>query len=361
MPAETLERIVGLAEAGATVVFDALPEDVPGYGRLAERRGRLKTSLERLAGPAQGEVRVGRGRVLRGDVLSALANLPVAREAIVDTGAGYIRREHADGHDYFVANLSNQRVDQWVALGVPAAAAVILDPLTGGGGSAGLRQRGGRAEVYLQLAPGESLILRVSNRATSTGAPWINSIPSGQPIDVTGTWQLDFVKGGPVLPPSAARTSLGSWTDLGGEAERFAGTARYRIEFDLAALLGGASRSAPAGWALDLGDVRESARVRLNGEEVATAWSVPFVVRLGNRLRPGRNALELDVTNLAANRIRDMDRRGVPWKIMHEINFVNINYQPFDASTWELTPSGLLGPVRLVPLREAESSAMPGR
>ena len=46
-----------------------------------------------------------------------------------------------------------------------------------------------------------------------------------------------------------------------------------------------------------------------------------------------------------------MDRRKVAWKIMHEINFVNINYRPFDASGWELTPSGLLGPVRLVPLR----------
>jgi len=36
---------------------------------------------------------------------------------------------------------------------------------------------------------------------------------------------------------------------------------------------------------------------------------------------------------------------------MNEINFVNINYKPFDASNWPLTPSGLLGPITLVPLR----------
>ena len=161
-----------------------------------------------------------------------------------------------------------------------------------------------------------------------------------------------------------SRTELGSWTDLGGEAQRFAGTARYRLEFDLPPSFGAPgpatvnrrlrTRSPPPrrdAWALDLGDVRESARVRLNGEDVATAWSVPFVVRLGNRLKPGRNVLELEVTNLAANRIRDMDRRGVQWKIMRDINFVNINYRPFDASKWELKPSGLLGPVRLMPLR----------
>ena len=61
--------------------------------------------------------------------------------------------------------------------------------------------------------------------------------------------------------------------------------------------------------------------------------------------------LELEVTNLAANRIRDLDRRQVLWKVMREINFVNINYKPFDASGWPLQPSGLLGPVTLTPLR----------
>jgi len=106
---------------------------------------------------------------------------------------------------------------------------------------------------------------------------------------------------------------------------------------------------------VDLGDVRESARVRLNGVEIATAWSLPFHVRIGPQLKPGRNVLELEVTNLAANRIRDLDRRGVSWKIMREINFVNINYRPFDASNWPLTPSGLLGPVTLTPLRLSPS------
>jgi len=48
-----------------------------------------------------------------------------------------------------------------------------------------------------------------------------------------------------------------------------------------------------------------------------------------------------------------MDRRGEVWKIFYNTNFVNINYRPFDASDWLLMPSGLLGPVRLVPTRTA--------
>jgi hypothetical protein len=67
-------------------------------------------------------------------------------------------------------------------------------------------------------------------------------------------------------------------------------------------------------------------------------------------VRPGRNTLAIEVTNLAANRIRDLEQKGVAWKNFHEINFVNIGYKPFDAADWPLQPSGLLGPVRIVPL-----------
>ena len=92
----------------------------------------------------------------------------------------------------------------------------------------------------------------------------------------------------------------------------------------------------------------------LNGIEIGTAWSLPFRLRVGAQLKPGRNVLEIEVTNLAANRIRDLDRRGVDWKIMHEINFVDIHYKPFNAANWPLAPSGLLGPVTLTPLRNLD-------
>jgi hypothetical protein len=37
------------------------------------------------------------------------------------------------------------------------------------------------------------------------------------------------------------------------------------------------------------------------------------------------------------------------WRKFYEINFVNINYDKFDASSWPAMDSGLLGPVHLVP------------
>ena len=100
---------------------------------------------------------------------------------------------------------------------------------------------------------------------------------------------------------------------------------------------------------LDLGKVCESARVRLNGRNIGTLFSVPFKVAVGQFLREGRNTLELEVTNLSANRIADMDRRRIYWKKFYRTNFVNLRYEQFDASNWPLMDSGLLGPVRLIP------------
>jgi hypothetical protein len=351
MPVETLRRIVTLARGGATIRFYGLPEDVPGLGRLAERRAEFQQLLDEARGLAakrgstlQVAAPDPAGAVARGELPAALG---VAREPVAATGLGFVRRARPDGTDYFLANLTANEVHGWITLGRAARAMVLFDPLTGRRGLAAGRAGGaGKAQVYLQLKPGESVILRTGTGAVTSNLPsWPYRVPDGAPIELRGPWSVEFIKGGPDLPPAFTTPELKSWTDLGGPAaQRFSGTARYRLEFD-------APAARAEDWLLTLGDVRESARVRLNGREVATAWSLPFAVRVGEFLRPERNVLELEVTNLAANRIRDLDQRQVPWRIMREINFVDINYKPFDAANWPLTPSGLLGPVMLVPLR----------
>jgi hypothetical protein len=71
-----------------------------------------------------------------------------------------------------------------------------------------------------------------------------------------------------------------------------------------------------------------------------------FKVTVDN-LKQGKNLLEVEVTNVAANRIRDLDLNGINWKKFHDINFVNIDYKPFDASTWPVRDAGLPGPVTI--------------
>jgi len=335
MPVETLAKLLALQQAGGAVIFEAAPEDVPGLARLEERRARFRELKDAIS----------RRGTMTGNILAELDYRGATCEPAAAAGLGFARRAHDTGHDYFFANLTAHPFDGWLILGTAVRAAVLTDPLTGRSGRAALRTIT-NPEVYLQLAPGESLLLRTFASIEPAGTTaWSYTAPAGPAVPLTGEWHIEFLSGGPVLPPPLQTAELKSWTELGGtEAQRFGGTARYRLEFELPV-------TDADDWLLDLGDVRESARVRLNGTEVATAWSLPFRLPVGAHLHPGRNVLELDVTNLAANRIRDLDHRGVDWKIMREINFVDINYKPFDASAWPLAPSGLLGPVTLTPLR----------
>jgi len=334
MSVETLGKLVKLARQGAPILFEALPQDVPGLANLEARRAKF---AKLLADPAL--------RTVSGDKLETSLSAVTRREWAGQAGLSYIRRARADGHDYFFANLGTAAFDGWVALGVAAESASLLDPLTGRSGDAAVKRNDrGDAGIYLQLASGESAIVRTSfvKPRPVTRQPWAYTRPmTGIPL--AGPWQIEFLEGGPVLPSPARLDALASWTTLpDAESRRFAGTARYRIEFDAPAMTADA-------WELDLGDVREVARVTLNGERLATAWSLPFKVRL-DALRARGNVLEIEVTNLAANRIHDLDVRKVPWKSMREINLVSVKYKPFDAAAWEVEPAGLLGPVTLVPL-----------
>jgi hypothetical protein len=129
----------------------------------------------------------------------------------------------------------------------------------------------------------------------------------------------------------------------GNDAQNFAGTARYSISFD-------APDATQRDWELSLGSVCQSARVRLNGRDLGTLITPPFRTVLKG-VKPKDNKLEVEVTNVSANAIRYYDRAGVKWKTFHDINFVNLNYRPFDASDWPLTESGLLGPVTLTAIQ----------
>jgi hypothetical protein len=353
MTVETLQRLLSLANDGATLLFvGQLPADVPGFGRLAERRTQFQAGLARLvlASDKAGvrTARLGQGRVVVAPLPALLKASGAVREPMVDAGLQFIRRRFEDGHVYFLANLTSRAFAGWVRLSRPAGGVLLMNPLNGDSDVATSRQRDGATEVLVQIAPGESRLLKAAGpdyEFISLGDTFRPARPSGQPVTLHGEWKVTAVRGGPELPPAFVQHGFGSWTTQGGEWERFAGTARYETEFTL-----------PAGtkaddWQLDLGDLRETARVFVNGTATDLVWSLPMQTRIGRFLKPGQNTLALDVTNLAANRIRDLDQRKVEWKKFHEINFVNIFYQAFDASTWPLQPSGLLGPVRLVPLK----------
>ena len=354
MPPETMGRILDLARAGATVLIAGeLPRDVPGLSDLAARREELAAMLAPL-GPLTmsdsgvSEISLEQGRLLAGTDLDALLKQAgIRREVVVDSGIEVIRRRDDDGYLYFLANFGAQPLDQWINLAVQAASATIFDPMSNRHGMARTRASDrANMELYLQLEPGESLLLRTRFDAAE-GPPWQYLTPAGRPAPIVGAWHVDFVAGGPTLPQSMDIEDLTSWTEWPGDREAlraFSGTARYTIAFDK-------PTGAADAWAIDLGKVCHSARVKLNDQDLGTVYTRPYRIVLPDGVMEGQNQLEIEVTNLMANRLADLDRRQAPWR---RFFFVNIQYQPFDAAGWEPLPSGLLGPVRLAPLRRLE-------
>jgi hypothetical protein len=358
VPVETFGHALDLARAGATVIaYRGLPADVPGLHDLEPRRARLRQLAGQLpfgAPEARGvrEARLGGGRVLLGDDLEALLEKAgVAREPLVDRGLAFARRRHADGRYYFVSNPGSDPVEGWLPLATEARAVALYDPMHGSRGWARGRPAGGRrTEVYVQLAPGESLVL-----ATHAAGPGRDAFPyverAGPPQSIEGSWTVHFVRGGPELPEDVTTSTLGSWTRFeAAGVKAFSGTATYATAFP---------RPVPAAeaWRLDLGQVRDSARVRLNGHDLGTLIGPGFQLTFDGTLLADRNVLAVDVTNRMANRIADMDRRGVPWKKFYNVNFparLRENRGPdglFSAAGWEPFESGLLGPVTLQPVR----------
>ena len=61
--------------------------------------------------------------------------------------------------------------------------------------------------------------------------------------------------------------------------------------------------------------------------------------------------IEVEVTNLPANSIAEMDRQGKQWRIFEDINMAKLNYEKGTYGHWETLPSGLNGIVRLIPVK----------
>jgi len=354
MQPETLKRIVGLLEKGATVlVLGDLPDDVPGLTNLGERRKEFGSLRDKLLGSLKGFrngvklAQVGRGRLLVGGEIGALMEASgIKREEMTDLGLQFVRRkEKGDWFLYFVVNLSGERLDGWVPISKPARSVVLFDPMSGQVGLAALRQRNGRTEVYLQLEPRQSIILRATLGRVE-GRGWLYWKLGGEPVNLEGEWQVEFVEGGPGLPKPTVVTQLSSWTEWSHDdpelLSSFSGLARYRLKFD-------APKTDAEGWLLDLGEVCYSARVWLNGHLLGTLIASPFRVFVPKELLRGKgNELVVEVANLMANRIAHMDRKGIRWQ---KFFFVNIHYQPFSAADWKPLPSGLLGQVRIYPMK----------
>ena len=290
-------------------------------------------------------------------------------------GLKCIRRRNTRGYHYFISSLQDKGVNDWVRLATPAASAYVFNPLTGEVKSARVRQQDGHAEVWLSLASGESCILQTvmaeaastalmadvykpvdnkSDRVVRNDLPvfeYMQSMTEGNAVDLTGNnWTLKPVAFDTWGTPGIETLhGVKAWTSLSDDLWKHGkGTVSYQTTVSLsAAQISGAKK-----WVIDLGDVRESAHVYVNGRDAGVAFSAPFRLEVGKLLKAGSNTITVEVTGLAANYVAEMDRRGIKWRIFKNANIANLKGGPVSYyGNWDVMPCGLNSTVRLIPLK----------
>lgn len=291
-------------------------------------------------------------KIIKGDNTEAMAKAANPEMMRKLYGLKLIRRNNKYGHHYFIANLTDHDIKAQVPIATGENAALWYNPMNGSYHAAVINDHG---ELDINLKSGESRILLSAQKES---APWLQNkklrlaktepqtIDKGASIDLTAnTWKLSFTEEAPKVEETFSLQGLKTWESLSDKAQVTMGTGVYETTFKLS------KEQAKKQWSIDLGDVRESARVYINGHYIGCAWAVPYILHCKDALSKGKNTIRIEVTNLPANRIAALDREGVKWRKMKEINVVDINYKKTTYDKWEPVPSGLNSTVKLVEVK----------
>jgi len=279
--------------------------------------------------------------VIKGETPEAMARFAKAEPMKTELGLRAIRRKSLRGWHYFMANLTPRDVEADVALAVPFEGATWFNPMNGDIEPACVSN----GKLHIALRSGESRILQTSAKPTQPVQYVATESQQPQELPISGPWALYFTEEAPRVAGTFTLLQPQTWETLSDSAAVTMGTGIYTTTFRLT------RQQAKQEWMIDLGDVRESARVYLNGKFLGCAWAVPFVLDCRDALRKGKNELRIEVTNLPANRIRDLDRKGYKWRKFNEINVVDINYKRTTYDGWEPVKSGLNSEVKLISKR----------
>jgi hypothetical protein len=308
---ETLERLAKWVKQGYPVYFlEHLPLQLNTYNQTKEAKERWENSRSALL-----------MRVLS-DPTDQLSRLGVSVELMSSKGLAFIRKKTPAGSSYFVANLNSQFSEGTISLKKLSGNYEIWDPLTD---SKTYGKKG--SEVFLTLAPGQSVIIQpVAKIPSVTAMPAIKIRTDIEPQQLRVQIDSKTI----ALPDFNYYTSLD--TSLAATS-----SARYTFNLTLSA-----DQIANA-KVLHFAELRDMAKVRINGKDIGTIWSLPFQLAIPDGILQEQNQVEIEVVSNSANRIRKMDQQGVVWKNFYEINFVDIRYKPFDASKWAIEEGGMKG------------------
>ncbi len=352
MDLATWQYLTALAKAGARVVFHkAIPNALPGLSNLSERSkalALLQSGLQWQTRSWGKEASIGKGSIsLTNDWAAYSLKSPLKKGAFEAVGLQAYPFSRKGRYAAFVVNRTDSTLDEWVDNEYPGIVA-FFDPLTGEISQPAEQQfQGGKRRFRIRLLPQTSILVSWEKAAGELPLHRYFSKPE-QLIPLQGRWDLRFTEGGPLLPVGMQfEHGPDYWTNTTDSAKlAYSGIAEYTTHFEVSSPLN-------AQWQLDLGTLSATAEVWLNNTSLGVSIGPQHLLNIPAGLLKEQNTLRIEVASLMANRIADMDRMDIPWKIFYNINMSarrkeNVFNGVFDAGHWKPVASGLAGQVRLL-------------
>ena len=349
MPVEVVRKLRDLVQAGAAVVGPR-PESDPGLKNYPQCDAEVQKIAAEVWGACDGQQvkqqTFGQGRIFWGKPVREILLADGVPPDFACGGDGFIdflHRATADTDLYFLANRKAQAEIVEATFRASGRQPELWDPVSGQRRDLGVfTQKDGCTIVPLEFEPNGSMFVVFRKKIEKPGETAANFLKCKLLQELSGPWTVQFDPqwfyptvglSGDQAKGLLVFDKLEDWINRPEEAVRyFSGTAVYRRTVTVP--------PQPSGRPLylDLGAVKETARVRLNGQDLGVVWCHPWRVEITPALRTGANALEIEVVNLWPNRVVGDSKLPAEQRRTRTNN-------SFDQS---ILSSGLLGPVRVM-------------
>lgn len=313
-----LAKIESLVKAGAVIVGQR-PVSSPGLVNYPACDAIIERTGKKMWGPAVYPEQLhyhqyGNGTIINnGDadkldgqlypyyetIASILKKLNFMEDFTADGPVRYTHRTGAGWDIYFVSNTSDKTVGFDAKFRTVKGSPELWDAVTGNVTRLDhFNREAGSTSVQLKLHAYESCFV-VFSQDFKWKAVQGNTISKIDTLtDLSANWDVAFNPkwGGPA---HTVFKKLENWPEMKDDGIKYySGTAVYTKTFDMNAV----SKTGEHIY-LDLGEVKNIARITLNGKDMGVVWTAPWRVDIGNCLCKGKNELKVEVINLWPNRL----------------------------------------------------------
>jgi len=381
MTPELLDKIESLVKEGAIIVGNP-PLKSPSLVNYPECDQQVASKAMLMWGNSTSpgeisEIQFEKGKIYWGGKLSNIKlpelypNYDATAEILKKMGVQqdfesigpirYTHRSTENGEIYFVSNKTNERLKTSCTFRIGEGTPELWDPLSGETRSLPeFTVENDRMNIPLQFSQYQSFFIVIDKNEKPNPTANTQAKNFSEPkvlMVVNSPWNVSFDPkwGG---PKNVVFNKLEDWTLNKNEGIKYySGIATYRKNINLPKKTVSNKNTE---FILDLGEVNNLARVRINGKDIGVVWTAPYRLNISDAIHPGNNQVEIEVANLWPNRLIGdeqfsddgiKDNKWPEWLLKNQPRtsgrhtFTTAKFYKKDSP---LLKSGLIGPVRLL-------------